>query len=717
MTNIISEILETNGYVSLNPVQEKASKHIGKNLLVCAPTASGKTTVFEMFLLNFAVEKKKKVIYISPLKALTFEHYLDFKKKYSKKYNLSFGISTGDLDNSSKNLSSYDVLFLTFEKFDSVLRHEPEWLKYIGLVCIDEIHELGNANRGTTLEVLITQLKVNFSRIVFLGLSATIGNSQALAKWLEAELVTSNYRPIPLDIGINYGNNIFFDERKIKLEKQDKEDCLGGIIKDTLKINKQLIVFCNSRSNTMSFASKYKELVKKQLSEKEIAELRKIARVAGDALETPSKQCLSLYSDILCGTAFHNAGLVYKQRQIIEEEFRNGKIKVIFATPTLAAGINLPAFRVVITTVYRFSNGSMVLIPVNEFHQMTGRAGRPKYDKKGEAIVVVNKEGDVQRVYNSYVIAPPTDIESQLSKIGNLRTQLLPIISINNLKSTKEVLKYMEKTFYYFVFGNDEEIKENILEILEEFNDFGFVEKKKDEIKLTEIGKRVCLLYIDPLSANNILKDLEIKEKLKAEIEELERLFTIANTSECYPYLKVKTEKEDDVFDVLEDLKPKIYFDYEDIKLLEKITLSQMLKDWINEVSENDIIERYNTTPGQLQEFMNKAIWINHCIQELIKTTKKSLKLYKEYSDLELRLKYGIKKELLPLVELKGIGRVRARKLFDSGITSIADIKKSPQKFLSVVGRIGLEALKELKIDTPKEYIDTKEKKISEYDD
>ena len=709
---LISEILETNGYLSLNPVQEKASHHIGKNLLVCAPTASGKTTIFEMFLLDFAVKRKQKVIYLSPLKALTFEHYQDFKKKYAKKHDLSFGISTGDLDSSSKNLSSYDVLFLTFEKFDSVLRHEPEWLKDVGFVCIDEIHELGQDNRGTTLEILITQIKVNFPKVVFLGLSATIGNSQVLAKWLNAELITSSYRPIPLDIGINYANNVFFDERKIELEPTGKDDNLGGIIADTLKMNKQLIVFCNSRSNTMSFASKYKDIIKKYLSEKETQELRKIAKVTGEALETPSKQCLSLYSDLLCGTAFHNAGLIYKQRQIIEEEFRNGKIKVIFATPTLAAGINLPAFRVVITTVYRFSNGSMVLIPVNEFHQMTGRAGRPKYDSKGEAIVMVNKEGDVQRVYNSYVIAPPTDIESQLSKINNLRTQLLSIILINNLKNVKEINYYMEKTFYHFVFGGDQEIKENVLEILEEFKDFGFIEKTREEIKLTEIGKKVCLLYIDPLSANNILKDLEIKEKLK-DTEELERLFVIANTSECYPYLKVKKEREDGVFDVLEDLKPKIYFDYEDINLLEKITLSQMLKDWINEVSENDIIERYNTTPGQLQEFMNKAIWINHCTQELIKTTKKSLKLYKECSDLELRLKYGIKKELLPLVELKNIGRVRARKLFDSGITGIGDIKKNPEKFLQVVGRIGLEALKELKIDAPKEYIE--KNKISEY--
>ncbi len=691
---IIDIVLKANNYNNLNPVQEKASKHLGENLLVCAPTASGKTTIFEMFLVHFA-EKKKKVIYISPLKALTFEHYNDIKKKY-KELNLKFGISTGDLDSSSKNLSNYDVLFLTFEKFDSVIRHEPEWLKEIGLVCVDEIHELGS-DRGTTLEVLITQLKVNYPSITFLGLSATIGNSESLSKWLDSKLVKSNYRPIPLDIGISYQNTIYFDSGKKEIEEVGKDEYLGALINDTLKINKQVIVFCNSRNNTMNFSSKFKGIVKKYLSSKEQEELRTKAKEIGSILETPTKQCLSLYSSVLEGCAFHHAGLVYKQREIIEDEFKKGNLKVIFATPTLAAGINLPAYRVIITTVYRFSNGSMVLIPVNEFHQMSGRAGRPKYDSKGEAVVMVNKEGDIQRVYNSFVNAQASDIESQLSKINNLRTQLLSIILINNIKTIKELQKYMSKTFYFFVFGNDEAIRENIIEIVNEFKDFGFIKKEKENIELTMLGKKVCLLYIDPLSANNIINDINIKED--KQITMLEKLFTLCNTSECYPYLTIKKDREEKLFETFETIKTNVFFDYEDLNLLEKIGLSELFCDWLNEMPEDKIVEKHNTTPGQLQDFINKATWINHCVLELIKVNKNNLKLYKEYLDLEIQLKYGVKKELLPLVELKNIGRVRARKLFDNGIKSAGDIKKEPDKFISIIGRIGLDTLKELKVE------------------
>lgn len=705
----IDYVLKANGYFSLNPVQEKASNFLGENLLVCAPTASGKTSIFEMYLVYFSA-LGKKTIYISPLKALTFEHYNEIKKKY-KHLELKFGISTGDLDFSSKNLSNYDVLFLTFEKFDSIIRHSPSWLNEIGVVCIDEIHELGS-DRGTTLEILITQLKTNYPNITFLGLSATIGNSESLAKWLNCKLVKSNYRPIPLDIGISYQNTIYFESGKKEINVGKDNEWLGALIEDTLKLNKQAIVFCNSRNNAMNYASKYKEIVKKYLTQEEKEKLREKAKEIGSILETPTKQCLTLYSNVLDGCSFHHAGLVYKQRSIIEEEFKNRNLKIIFATPTLAAGINLPAYRVIITSVYRFSKGSMVLIPVNEFHQMSGRAGRPKYDVKGEAVVMVTKEGDIQRVYNSFVNAEPTDIESQLSKITNLRTQLLSIILINNIKTTKELQKYISKTFYYFVFGGDEEIKNNINELVNEFKDFKFIEK--ENIELTPLGKKICLLYIDPLSANNIINDLNIKEETQTSL--LEKIFTIVNTSECYPYLTVKKEKEEENITVFESIKEKIYFDYEDILLLEKIALTSLFYDWINEEPENKLIEKHNTTPGQLQDVINKALWIVHCVLEIIKVNKNNLKLYKEYLNLETQIKYGIKTELLPLVELKNIGRVRARKLYNSGIKNTSDIKKNPDAFISIIGRMGLETLKELKIEyktniEAKENTNIKEKK------
>ncbi|NCC71052.1 DEAD/DEAH box helicase, partial [bacterium] len=428
---IVTKILEINKYEKLNPMQEIAKEHIGKKTLITTPTASGKTTVFEMYMLDCLLNKKKKVIYISPLKALTNEHYQETKRKFSKELNIKVAISTGDLDSNSKFLENYDVLFLTYEKFDSILRREPFWIKEVGLLTIDEIHELGS-NRGATLEVLLTQIKHNFKDIILLGLSATIKNSKEIADWLSAELVLSNYRPVPLETGVFYNDKIYFENREENLEtKAYKNLNLGSIIKDTLDKNKQAIVFCTSRKNASSFSKKYGNIIKDFVSEKEYLKLREISQEVLNTLESPTTQCQELSHSLLLGASFHHAGLVYKQRELIEDNFKKGIIKIIFATPTLAAGINLPAYRVIINNIYRFNEGKMTPIKVNEFMQMAGRAGRPKYDKSGQAIAVSLKENDVSKIYETYINGKPEDIESQLSKFIILRMHLLTMILIN----------------------------------------------------------------------------------------------------------------------------------------------------------------------------------------------------------------------------------------------------------------------------------------------
>jgi len=693
---IINHVLEINNYTELNPVQEKATKHLTKyeNLIVASPTASGKTTIFELFMLDYLINKNKKVIYLAPLKALTFEHYQETKRKFAHKHNLKIGVSTGDLDSSSKNLSSYDVLFLTYEKFDSIVRHNPSWLKEIGLITIDEIHELGG-DRGATLEILITQIRSSFKEINFLGLSATIKNSKELADWLKGNLIESNYRPVPLDIGILHDKKIFFDmqEKNIDQNLNIKDNGLLDVIVDTLKKEKQIIVFCNSRKNTMSFAKKYEKIISKYSEQQK---LKEVAKEIAQVLEQPTQQCLALYSCLSSGVCFHHAGLVYKQRQIIEDNFKNKNIKVIFATPTLAAGINLPAYRVVLHSIYRYSGGFMAPIPINEFFQMAGRAGRPKYDDHGEAIVNVSKENEIQKIYQSYILAGPSEIESQLAKINLLRTNLLGIIMMNTFESVSDIHKYFSKTFYFHLFGNNLELEETINEIIEEFFDFCFLEGNFSSFKLTNLGKKVCLLYLDPISANNIINNLK---KEKTDHEDIKRIYTISNTSELYPYVNYNHKEEDLLFEIFENIKKDIFFDYEDINLLKKIQLSRLIKDWISEEKEDHIITKYKSSPGHIQEITNRSKWISHCILELCKFLEISLLEYKKYKDLSTRIEYGIKEELVELVKLKNIGRVRARKLYNHNIKTISDIKKNPEKFIAVVGKFGQKALRELKID------------------
>ena len=207
----IIEILTQEKITELRPAQEKAINAgllEDKNLLICTPTASGKTLIAELAATKTIIEQHKKAVYIVPLIALANEKTKEFKKKYSSTFNIT--LTTGEMDNSEQRLSNYDLIICTAEKLDSITRHKTSWLNEIKLVIIDEIHLLNDISRGPTLEILITLLRQITPTAQIIGLSATIGNPQELAQWLNAELVQDNWRPVPLHKGIYHDGTITF---------------------------------------------------------------------------------------------------------------------------------------------------------------------------------------------------------------------------------------------------------------------------------------------------------------------------------------------------------------------------------------------------------------------------------------------------------------------------------------------------------------------------
>jgi len=204
----------SNQISELRPSQEKsinAGLLKGKNLVVCTPTASGKTLVAEIAMLNNFLTKNKKAIYIVPLKALASEKYKNFKKRYDE-LEVKIGISTGDLDSVDKGLGKNDIVIATAEKMDSLIRHDVPWVYDVGTVVIDEAHLVNDVNRGPTLEILITMLRTMLKDFQLIALSATIGNPEEFSHWLDAELVIDEWRPVPLRKGIMMGDELSFYE-------------------------------------------------------------------------------------------------------------------------------------------------------------------------------------------------------------------------------------------------------------------------------------------------------------------------------------------------------------------------------------------------------------------------------------------------------------------------------------------------------------------------
>ncbi|MCH7902239.1 DEAD/DEAH box helicase [archaeon] len=667
-------VKHSNGFDSFNPMQEKALKAgvLEKSLIVSSPTASGKTVLAELGALQSILVNGKKVVYTCPLRALASEHSNDFKKKYSKEFNIKSVLSTGDFDSSGKYLSSKDIIFTTYEKLNSLLNHNTDWLSSIGLLVIDEIHSLGN-NRGTTLEMLITKLRFLNPQLKLLGLSATIPNAKELSQWLKADLVESDYRPVELKEGVFYNGAIDFQKDKEEIFLQT--DPITSIAINTLEKQKQSLIFTNTRKTSESTAKKLAKITERKLTEKEKEVLEAASEKILNVLELPTEQCKTIAGLVKQGVCFHNAGLLQEQRVIIEDLFKKGNLKFIAATPTLADGVNLPAYRVIIQSPYRYTGFGMERIPISEYKQMSGRAGRPKYDSEGQSILIAKTEFEKDDYFNYFINGDIENVDSKLGNDSQLRFHLLAVISTGFVFDLVSAEKFFSETFYAKQTGNLSTLFSKITSILYELEEMRFIKTSDKRIDATQLGKRVTELYLDPESAFTIINALK-----KDNFHVFSYLFTIANTNEFYPLLRVASSKQPELWEQLQGDKGLVPINvdmemFSDNDLLEKYWTSLMLNDWISEVREQEIVTTFKVQPGILRVKLRNADWLAYSALELAKILEMD-QHFMHLNKVRKRLKNGIKEELVPLCELRGIGRVRARRLFNAGIKSIGDVKK-----------------------------------------
>jgi len=370
----IAGILEKSGITTLYPPQADAFKQgalDGKSLVLAIPTAAGKTLVAEFCALKHVLKEGGKCLYIVPLRALAREKYDEFKQKYEP-LGVRVGISTGDFDIADPRLARYDILIATSEKVDSLLRHRAKWLaEAISLAVLDEIHLIDDPGRGPTLEILTARLRQVNPRLQVLALSATIKNSDEIADWLGAELTRSEWRPVPLKEGVCYNRKIKFADKSTRPVGKEVKDELAALAVDTVKEGGQALVFVGTRRAAQATASLAGRYVRGLLSPEERERLEEAAKAIEGALGEPTRICRRLAECARDGVAFHHAGLHHAQRKVVEDVFRGGLIKVICATPTLAAGVNLPSRRTVIRDYRRYVPpfGSQP-IPVLEYKQM-----------------------------------------------------------------------------------------------------------------------------------------------------------------------------------------------------------------------------------------------------------------------------------------------------------------------------------------------------------
>ena len=447
----------------------------GENLLVVSATASGKTLIGELAGIPRAL-KGGKFLYLSPLVALANQKYRDFQKRYGKldlKVSIKVGMSRikarEELSLPKSKVEDSDIVVGTYEGLDFLLRAgRASELSNLSTVVVDEIHMLGDADRGPRLKGLIQRLRFLFPNLQIIGLSATVGNNQEIANEFGMKLVEYSKRPVPLERHLIFARS-----------EEDKNHWMTQLTRSEFQkrsqkgFHGQSIIFTNSRRKTHSIAD---YLVKRGIK-----------------------------------AAAYHAGLSYSKKNRIEKTFGEQKISVVVTTAALAAGVDFPASQVIFES---FNMGREMLTP-NEFSQMMGRAGRPSYHDQGKIYLIpeVGRRYGDDTEENMAVTLLDSDVEPihvQYSETG-LVEQVLADVCARGPSEIHEISKEFEK----------DEIPMEIESAWNILLDQKLVKEEKNQVLPTPYGRAVSMSFLNYNDALYIrrkfrkTKPLEIALKLE----------------------------------------------------------------------------------------------------------------------------------------------------------------------------------------------------------
>ena len=634
--------------------QVKAIGHIdrGRNVVLSVPTAAGKTVVAYHAIAK-ALSQGGKAMYVVPLKALASEKFRELRRL--REDGIRVGLLIGDYEVDTETLSRMQVLVSTSEKADSILRHDPGFFNDFRVMVIDETQLLGEEKRGPILEGFITASRIVNPDLQFVCLSATISNRQEIASWLNAEVVLSDFRPVPMRYGILNKQTIVYDDNE---EESVEGDIVRHVVGKQCGEGGQVLIFRGSRKKAEDEAQLLSESFDFSSSKQQRGERDDEADRHEELLDSLMRK----------GIAFHHAGLSSNMREKIESGFRAGRIKVICATPSLASGVNLPARAVLVRDITRYSSGYSTYLPVSEVRQMLGRAGRPDFDRIGYGLIYASSPSGVSAA-KDYIESDPEPIISKLGNEAKVRFCVLGAVSTGLVTNTASLESFFGQTLYASQNGADKlvEIGRDSLDFLIE-NDF--VLEAGGRYRVTKFGEASSNLYIDPRTA------LTIREYLQSGEYGEERALMTASASEDMPKL---TTYGSEILDYTGFLERNGYEDDPDFYSAAKTAM--MLRDWISEKSVPVISEDYNVGHGDIQARATAAEWILYSMSRLAVLFRPEIAA--EIDALALRVKDGVGSDILALTRLRGIGRVRGRRLYRAGYSSLQVIASATPEAIS----------------------------------
>lgn len=648
------------------------------NYIISIPTASGKTVLGILPALK-TILNGGKAIYAAPLLSIQNEKVKEFKAFEEH------GIKVG------KHPSNSDLSVMVFESFDALTRFSWNVLREVDTLIIDEFHMIGEYSRGPTLESAITRAKIINPSLRIIALSATLKNIDEIEQWLDGKTVEHDYRPVPL-------NKEVLDAEMFNTK--NKNDVIVKIVEKAIEDNSQALSFVSTRRFTESLAT----YVAKKIDKKTTKEQKhKFKQVADKLLEVPKKKgslptttCLKLAEAAEKGVVFHHAGLFNEQKEIIEDEFRNGNILMITATPSLMYGVNLPSKYVVIRDHTRWTSNGPASIPVFDYEQMSGRAGRPQYDDVGYSYLVAKTMDEAFDLEARYIDG---EIELTNSKLIDnkdaIYKQIIAQIASSLSKNLDDLNDFFGKTLYGFQMKNNpsmsmfaqDSLNWELESALEFLLQNGIIRATPEGLKTTDFGNLIAKSNYAVETAVKIKEYVSTMEKLNT----AEMIYALAETPDL-PLISFKGRKSKDP---VRDKLSECGLFAVDIGNPEATAVS--LIEWIDERNEYEIENAYNVYSASTRRSAYEA-------SRLVKFAKNTLEVLGNYSNLKdmdylsARLYYGVKEDIIPLVVgVKRLGRKRARLLMK---TFGDNLNEASEKDLQKIEGIGPKLAGKIKIFT-----------------
>ncbi len=685
----------------LLPIQEKAIvKHNvlgGRNVIIFAPTSSGKTLVGEIVSVHYAMAKKR-ALYLVPMKALAEEKYHHFKDMYGE-LGIKIIISTHDRKEYDQDLErkKFHIGVVVFEKLNALLVKNPNLLEGIGLVVIDELQMMGDDTRGAGLELLLTKILASPFRPQLLGLSAVLGDAEDLARWLKAELLIDTRRPVELRKGILSRNVFSYLEHNSGTEGEEEWPLAEGSKEELISLHaakhlaqthdEQSIIFLADKLATETLGEKLKDMVAFPGASGAIEELKSFE-------ESYSKDLL--FSLLSRGIALHNADLSWEERDLVERYFRKGEIKILLSTSTLAMGINLPARNVFIpekkwSTPIHGDQLAMSDITKAEHENMGGRAGRLGFvNEFGRAILVTSSPFQKKALYDYYIKGGFEKLRPVL-KDEDLDLYCLNLVA-SELCSTEEELEtfllstYTGASRWSHNAGRNASAlsSDKIQGIIDKCLNWGLLKRDvQEKLQATERGKTTAQMGISVDTCLNLLKWMDLCDPFR--VSDLEVIVAAALTQDAREihvplrksefrqskyrnFFRTEVERlgEGDKILFKSILGPSHRLLYEQERALKKALI---LYQWISPASTREIEEAHNAFSGAIKKMGEEFSWLIEAVSTLAKAEGWPEAVIKKMDVLGERLSFGVGLKALELAKLRirGLGRGFISRLVQNG--------------------------------------------------